>query len=186
MESSEKLKSLVRALSLSRLQACSGLKDLRVEPCETTLPVFGHWMSLIMVAGPCLKIFFKAHYLTDEARALSRNVIGKPTAEIDGARASDFMKEYCNLTAGALKNALGEQQIDAGISLPLLTRGFDEIFSPLPDEKTSFLDRWRIVAPDSGVNCSCLIEVYDDSRLKTLDVARAQNSVKDDGEVEFL
>lgn len=156
------LKTMVRKVTMFRAKQYFHMPEFRDSSVDTSqVPVFGHWMSMIMVAGSSLRLTYKVQYNTrdiyDLAGALSQ---GGP---ID---VSDLMKEFCNVTAGLIKNRLENQQVKVGISLPMVTRGFDEFFHKFQTGSFSSLDAWKLVAKESQFTCLLLVEIFDDSILK--------------------
>jgi hypothetical protein len=156
-----KLTRMVRQVTREKLAVYSGLSEVRIEDCEKSLPVFKHWLGLILVSGAALKLTVKVHYRTAEARTLAAQSFRKSPGEITPAQAADFIKEYCNLVGGHVKRELERASVDAGISLPLVTRGFDELFFPPPDNARSFERHWRLVAGEADLVISCLAMIYD-------------------------
>lgn len=181
---SAELQNLVRQSAVSRLKLYSQREDIVVEEIENPPRVFAHWMSIILVAGRALRATFKAHYMTKEAKYYALKAYAKPIEELTEQQAADYMKEYCNLTAGNIKRLLEVNSVSAGISLPLVTRGFDEVFFPITPGQFIFRDHWRMVSEGHPLDCSVVIEVYDEAQLKDLKID--DQSEEDLGEVDFL
>ena len=80
------------------------------------------------------------------------------------------------LTAG--EPFLEENNVKIGTSLPLLARGFDDIFFPVSSAISSIEDRWRMQSGDVGVLCSTTFEIYrkvkitKERRMLTCNTAR--------------
>ena len=96
-------------------------EGLILEPTDKQL-VYAHWMGLILVGRQGLKTIFKVHFSSNQITGLLGRKFKSKNLMLD------FAKEYCNLVAGAIKAELGKAELDCGISLPLITRGFDETF----------------------------------------------------------
>ena len=156
--------------------------------------VLAHWTALILVSGGDLKLTLKVHYYLDEAKVFGAQA-GSLPENSDSASSDrlthDFIKEYCNLTAGRLKRLFEDQKFVTGISLPLITRGFDEVFSPGPNGTTSFEDAWEFRLDGHSIACTSKVEVIESKTLLELcktgafTLINAAESV-DEGEVEFL
>lgn len=175
------LKTLVRNTSLSRLRALSNLSDVRLEETPESHEIMGHWMSLILISGRKLRITFKTQFANHMAQGFAAHMFRLEKGLVSNSQAQDFMREFCNMTAGYLKNALERHQIALGISLPLLTRGFDDFFFSVSSINKVFMDRWKFVSGDHVLYCAAVIEVLDDVVLTGEDL-----EFKDSGEVEFL
>src|SRR4051794_4093544 len=90
------------------------------------IPVFGKWMTLIILAGGPLRITLKIHYKTTDIK----NLGSKDGIDLS-IHSSSFMKELCNLIAGWMKRKLDQNGLTLGISLPVSSHGFDEVFFPI-------------------------------------------------------
>ena len=69
---------------------------------------------------------FKIQFAIKDARNFAKSNLN--TKEISNSHSKDFIRELCNVIAGYLKHTLSENNIQVGISLPLLARGFDDLF----------------------------------------------------------
>jgi hypothetical protein len=144
-------------------------------------------MAVILVSGSALRVTFKAHYMTRDAKKFAAEAFAKASDQVTDAQAADFMKEFCNLTAGGIKLVLEVSKIPVGISLPLTTRGFDEIFDSQVDEPTAFMTRWCLVSAEAKIWCSATIEIYDSARLQAADLKITDTDEKaPGGDIEFL
>jgi CheY-specific phosphatase CheX len=184
IDSVEVIKEIVRNTSLMRMKQHAANEDIRMGPAKKDLPVFGHYMSLIMVAGEALKVTFRTHFSETDARNFAVRIYGKKPAELTHDQMHDYIKEFCNLTAGGIERALEKQGIYTGISLPLVTRGFDELFYPQADGVNSFEDHWTLLAANASLTCSLGLDVYDWNQVKALKAVDTQPEPH--GEIEFL
>lgn len=182
--SSAPLCELGREVSLARLKAFSRIENLEIREISGTSPVLGFWMCFIMLLGKPMKIIFKAHFGLRNGKNLLRQALGLNPDEILDPQVVDFMKEFCNLTGGAMKSALERQKIETGLSIPLATRGIDEIFD-LFLCKGAVTDRWCIGNSDLFINCSLLTEVYDPSNLDQFSLAAARKMIEKESGVQF-
>jgi len=100
----------------------------------------------------------------------------------------DFVKELCNLTAGYLVQIFEDNDLHIGISLPLCTRGFYEIFSDYQSSSYPIIkynDLWSLEYEDINIFGSVIIEILDTPPLeKILDYEF--NDEDDDEEMDFL
>jgi hypothetical protein len=135
-------------------------------------------MSFILVSGQKVTVLFKAHYMTKEATFFASKAYGNtgPTQN----QALDFFKEFCNLTAGFLKLTLASSKVSVGISLPIMARGFDEIFYPkTPDMVKS---SWGLTCEDQTVYCSTNLTLRESFPIKIKNIHENAST----GDVEFL
>ena len=98
------------------------------DPPRTEL-VYAERMSLVFVAGPSLRILFRAHY--DPSLSASIALGGETASDevrVSAAYTGQLMQEFANLVAGRCKSMLDQKEIETGLSLPLTTGGVDEIF----------------------------------------------------------
>ncbi|MFT6387859.1 MAG: hypothetical protein ACJAUP_001231 [Cellvibrionaceae bacterium] len=65
-----------------------------------------------------------------------------------GARCADFVKEICNVLSGRIQAYFLEYDIHTGLSLPILSRGFDRYLANSNDlkYKSTFSARWKVVS----------------------------------------
>ena len=181
-----KLRDIIRGAATNRLDSCTRSK-LKLEVTEVENPddfVYAYWMSFILLSGKDLQITVKAHFFSDEARHLAAVGLKKQPEQITQPNIQDFMREYCNLVAGEVKASLWASNVTIGLSLPLITRGFDEvIFSDQMDAR-QFSDWWRIGWESGGFTMSFVAEVYQLSVLADLKVPTG--NTRDDGDIDFL
>ena len=152
--------------------------DAVVEEIGEDPGVLGHWMSLALVAAPSIRITFKAHFQTS---SFGGRFVSDDSAE--STRLSrDAMNEYANVVTGILKSGLRSSGVDAGMSLPLSIRGFNEIYFQGEDSEQVLVDRWTIRSEDFSVNCSAVVELLDPEALQAAGVFSVQGS----GDLEWL
>jgi hypothetical protein len=177
----DNLKMLVRNASRSRLKLISKKESIILEEIQGDPKVYAHWMAIILIASRDVRITFKSHYMTPMAKRFAENAYSISTDQITTSQATDFLKEFCNLTAGYIKIALDKASIKAGISLPLVTRGFDEVFFPKVAGHYSIIDQWRLSEHSAIIDCSSVIEIYSEMQLKDI-----SDPDDDHGSVDFL
>lgn len=151
---------LVKKLALARLQFLIKRPDLIIVDDSGENRVFAAWRSLILVSGPQLRITLKVYFRLATAQALAAPVFRTDPKGVHKDQAIDFIREYCNLTAGGIKLALSDLGFQTGISLPIVTRGFDEIFFHL-DGALGKIFHWEICGDDVRLPISCFIETLD-------------------------
>ena len=141
-------------------------------------------MAFVLVSGSALKCTFKAHYTTKNALLLAASQMHMPVSHVPASVGRDFMREFCNLTAGAIKAALFQLNISCGISLPLISRGFDEVmFAADFDLPNVIYDVWQLRWVGGAISCSILYEVFDWEALCEIDASVRSDA---EGDVDFL
>lgn len=142
---------------------------------------YGHWMAFIMISGSAIRIMLKVHF----KRSTAIDILGSKTSgesqEKAERMAMDFMKEQCNLMAGSLKTSFNNAKIITGLSIPLVTRGFDEaVFSDKID-KSKITDVWKLEWPGGSMTCSSVAEILDWNQFTNFSVEEDDDEDEEDG-----
>jgi len=127
-------------LSLMQVVATERLGVLRSQPLK--MPEedmsFDHWISEIRLYFPGIDISFRTHFTSRIARLFAQAMLGEEQP-IDVMVCHSFMTEYCNLTAGGLKNLISdvvaESEESGKLGLPERKPSFDEVTLPDADAK---------------------------------------------------
>jgi CheY-specific phosphatase CheX len=180
-----KLKELVRQVSITRFKQSSQNENYNLleVPKSSEKTVFDHWMSLILISGKSLRITFKTHFNIKTCRKIASPIYGKKPDDIAVRQAQDFVKEFGNLSAGFLKKIFEEQDVDVGISLPLVIRGFDEVFFDKTEDLSKLEDCWKIDNGSTSLVCTSLLEVYQPEIIDELDFNIED---EEEEEIDFL
>lgn len=194
LELKGKVLELIRYASLSRLKIHTASEEISVKELDSAFKpgrILASKMVFILVSGDVMRITFKAHFNTrDAARLAFRIFRGDSPDRISEKQAVDYFKEYGNLVAGSIAALLNSVGIEMGISLPLCTRGFYEIFSDYTEKGLpimTFSDFWKFEVGGHHIFCNALVEVMDIGRLERLIGFKPEDEVKDDdGEMDFL
>lgn len=129
----------------------------------------------------------KSFYLTSHIRALTENFYNETERILlSPNRTHDFIKEFNNLVGGALKLALDRQNLATGISLPVVTRGFDDIFSVKTDETFKYKHFWKIGLPNAYLTLVSAIQITDPTIIKNFNLKDAESVVQVKNEIETL
>jgi len=177
---------MIKNISLDRMREYSHCTDFVLKERLQPEYVYSYWMSLILIVSRSLRLTFKTHYLTTTASFLTHQLV-KGGELVSQRQAIDFMKEYCNLTAGGIKRVLEFVGYPAGISLPVSCRGFDDIFYPKPSNSLGKEAAWDLIVGDKNVTCSVTVEIFDTTELaKIVDVKLDDPALFKSGSVEFL
>lgn len=184
----ESLRKLVRDVSV--VQACQyfGDADVRLDESELALKpgqVVARHTSMVLITSNELRVVFKVHFNTETIRA-SRKHVGRPWDAHDHAAVIDFMKELTNQMGGRLCRVLGAHHITVGMSVPLCTRGTQEIHAEYENKigpVTRISDLWRLTGPFRTLYCSCFIELAHSLDLSDI---RIEDEDIEEGELDFL
>ena len=190
----EKLKELVRHAAISRLKIHAGCAEVETReqgPAFKPGRILASHMVFILVSGDAVRLTFKVHFNTGTARNLAFRIFGGDSPDdIAEKQAIDYFKEYGNLVAGSVVTLLGENDVELGISLPLSTRGFYEVFSDYSEKQhpiITFSDFWELKANGNDIHCSALLEILNPKQLaKLVAYEIVEQADGDDGEMEFL
>lgn len=190
----EKLRELIRHAAMSRLKNHADTSAIEVREMDsgfTPGKILASNMVFILVSGDALRITFKVHFNTRMAKKLAFRIFGGMSAEdISEKQAIDYFKEYGNLVAGSVITHFGNFGVELGISLPLCTRGFYEVFSDYSETQfpvVTYSDFWELAANDFSLFCSALIEILDVAKLGRLTDYEIDEAAIDDGEeMDFL
>jgi len=171
---------------LREFQHYSKISDAQlIDGTTLTAPVFGHWMTVILMANAELRVTVKAFYGGTCGRKLMAFKSKKPAHTVNPRWISDYMKELLNLTCGAVKRELIALDCNVGLSLPLEMRGFDELFAEDRDSSASYSSYlWTIKTEHGPLVFRAEIEALDTEYVANLCWAPQPESA--DADMEFL
>jgi hypothetical protein len=184
MAENERFKFLIRNISLARMIHHGGSTALKVQELKATASIYSHWMAIILISGPSAKIVFKTHFKTKAAQKLAAPAYNKSPDAISRAQAIDFIREFCNLTAGGIKASLLPHNLQLAISLPVVTRGFDEIFFREIANPNSLQDQWKLTGSEIEVICTTTADFFANVDFSKIDENPPDSSGGSD--VEFF
>lgn len=154
--------SCVKRVALSRFHSISQRESFAQLDVRPEGPYLGYWLGLILVSGPGCRIVFKCFFSAEDVRKVAANVYAKRPEDISLRQSHDFVREFCNLTAGGLVKLFGNQGVSLGISLPIIIRGFDDIFyDAVSDSIRSYEDVWSVSDGSSSFVFGALVEIID-------------------------
>ena len=144
--------------------------EMKAEPArEIDRVLFGQKIANIVIAGDEMRLICKLHY-TD---ILGENIMRRSGSSgyISAQKVDDFFLECCNMVGGRIKQIFSDKNSNVGISIPIRTKGFDELFFTL-GQGNEFCSEWHwdlIAADSTTVHCSVFIEILDSTFILTLD-----------------
>lgn len=143
--------------------------------------IFGQKIANILVAGAEIRIIIRIHY-TD---AMGDEFLKKYSAakEISYKKIDDYFMECCNMVAGRLKQSFAENDFNVGISIPVRTKGFDDLFFAVTsNEDVTFEWHWDLFSSvGTSIHFSIFIELLTDENVKKMVFKNDSND-----EVEFF
>lgn len=145
----------------------SGIEEVVLrEASLQDAPVFGHRLCLLLLGNSALRITFKVFFndaTLAHIESIQRSVEGRSPVN-----AVDFMREFANQTCGSAKAFLSSANVCVAMSLPLATRGFDEIFTPANQNRNLLTDTWSLEFGSQEVVCSTMIDVLAWSEVEAV------------------
>ena len=152
-------------------------------------PIHGHWMALILLAGSGMRLTLKAFFEAATCRRVLSQVLRKPDSDIEYRLVADFMREFCNRTGGHIKRQLESTDNPIGLSLPLVTRGFDEVFNVTRASGVdNIIKNWSLGTQYGGLTFVAEIVLTSPQALDHFTWSPPENQSTWDGsdELEFL
>ncbi len=177
---------IARQAFRTALSQQSGSPNILVEDVLTERgPIHGYWLSLILVASPALRVTCKTFFSSGVGKAIMAKALGRPLESITLPLVGDFMREFSNVAGGAMKRTVEGLGMNAGLSLPLVTRGFDVVFEKPPAGKNFLIDIFDLkTSTGHGFTCVLEVEVLDVNEFAKISWA---TEVQDEsGDMEFL
>ena len=189
----DKVAEFVRHSAFLRLKNQADCPDVDVRTlADDFVPgrILANNMAFILISGDSVRITFKVHFNLATAKNLAFRVFGGESAEdIPVRQAFDYVKEYCNLVAGNVVSLFENVGVDLGISLPLCTRGFYEVFSDYAENDypvVTYSRFWRLQANENVIFCSARFELLNRKSLTNLIGFEIPEETIGDSEIEFL
>lgn len=185
---------LIRHASLSRFNIHTGCADaeiIELDPAFKPGRILANNMVFILVSGDALRLTFKVHFNMGTGKNLAFRIFGgNSPSDISGEQAIDYFKEFGNLVAGSIVTSFEKLGLGLGMSLPLCTRGFYEVFSDYTEKDNpviTYSDFWELRVNNNTAYCSALIEILNQKSLECLlDFEIAEDASSDAEEMEFL
>ncbi len=188
MSQIENLRAVIRQLSLSRLSLTAPIPGLTLKETQTAEDlVHGAMMSVILIAGGAFRLAFKAHFTSRSVKNLLVLSTGAPSPSIQETQIKDYMREYCNLVAGGVKASFTSIGVASGISLPLVTDGFDEVLYVASQKPDVVQDLWEVNWSSGAILCGTSLEILDRDQFNKLAIrAEASSTETSSDEDAFL
>jgi CheY-specific phosphatase CheX len=189
----ESTNKLIRHAAIDRVRTHTRENQFMLQEVEDKFKagqVLANWMSLILISGEAIRITLKLQFSHKKIKNIIYPIYSKASpSEITDAQSMDYMKELGNLIAGYSVQMLEKMGIPLGISLPLGTRGFYEIFADYTDAEypvIKYSDLWCIEYGETTIYGTVLTEVLDINTLEKVAFDETSNDDDDEGEFDFL
>lgn len=157
---------------------------------ELPFAVLGHWLGSILVATRVLKVTLKIHY---SLPLIQSDWLERWRSQLESEGRShvtrEFGKEFANWWAGDLKNSLDPGGNQSSMGLPMISRGFDELYSRKSNSRDCHFSAMKIVGPSQGlIWISSLLELKNPKEFADWVWERPLVNIKNPeaGDVEFL
>jgi hypothetical protein len=163
-------KNSCRKISMDRLERYTKIEGLKKRDLfisdGTENPDIGKKLTFVMAESTSVRFSFQAFFTHKMANVFlsgsnkEESVLDHPNEDV-----IDFMKEFCNLTAGGIKMILakGHDKL-SNLSLPMITRSQDSIFlmaDSAVDDIRLIEDSWDICFNNQKITCKITVEIYD-------------------------
>jgi len=119
---------------------------------------FEHWIILILVDLPAVKIQFRVHFASAVARSLTAGILNKSIEQVNAPTCHSVISEYCNLTGVSFKNHFTNSLREC-ISQKAVS------FYAIPEKRMSrnlvqsSPTLWKMVWPEGSLYCSSTISI---------------------------
>jgi hypothetical protein len=166
-----------------------------VLPAPNELPDLDDcWLVKIVVNSKPMNIYFRVYYTVELAKTFYHNKHAAVTKEHPARLYHDFIREFCNLTAGAIKvwlsdtnhvNKQGElivnlpDQKPAQVELPAFGKA---------DSDSVLHDVWQFTVGNHSIVCSSQITIIDQTLVRDILPNTMNEQTSDSGgdEIEFF
>jgi CheY-specific phosphatase CheX len=166
---------------------CETIKSIEAPIFLKDRHVYANWMAVILVSGKGFRASFKVHFDLLVIKEFMATNFHKDVKTIQKHQCMDFVKEFCNLMAGGIQQTLDKIDIKVGISLPIVTKGFDELFEVKSDAE-DLIDFWQLDLGIGKILCHLHTQILDPEVLQKIDSYNdlPEEEEEDDGEIDFL
>ena len=167
----------IRQAATSRFAYITRLQNLEVAENKNWDDFcYGSSMAVILVAGKDFKLFFKVHFHQKKYQQVSGG-------NLLASGVQDVFREYANLTAGAIKQALQDLNVVCGISLPNITSGYDELVFSDTLRSARIIDCFDVVSPNFKFTITITLDIGAGEVLEALtDISLKEH----DDDISFL
>ena len=145
--------------------------------------VHKHFVSNILICNNHIRMIYKVHYNhANSFKILSEYL----KSEVTNNKIDDFFRELCNLIGGRVKQLFQEYDFTLGISIPLTTDGFDELYFPVSFSEMSGEYFWSLKKDKNEILMSLYVEVLQPNALDSLNLTEIDVTATDEDDMEFF
>lgn len=191
----ERVLENVRDCANQRLK--SSLSGLKLEPTdgvEHELDEDEDWLVRIVVHALGARFVFRVYYTVELASHFLAQKKAMKGRQIVPSLAHDFIREYCNLTAGAIKlwlqsqystvNAEGELVVNLPDQKPAAIEEIDSV-KKMSKKSNMIVDFWHYEHEGRQLMCGVDVKVTDPEQLWQI-VSAQKEEVSDEDELAML
>lgn len=180
--------TLLRHISAEQVASFIGTDTPTVCDIDYYTPgqILANEMILVSVSGTALQLLFKIHFNYQQAQNRLKQTVHKGSAPLS-IKDIDFMKELGNQLCGALCRRLASQNLDAGLSIPLSTRGYCEAYADYTNKTSPLLkfgDGWALEGEFGTLYFSCYTEIMENQLIDQLLAISLEDDADD--EIDFF
>lgn len=183
---SPQFSEMIRSFTKNRFESISGLKNISTKELTNKDDfVYGTNQSMIIVAGNNLKLTFKSHFMFKDVGVFLKKLIGSSDLTPKNKNLLfDTFREHANLTAGGIKTQLEKEGMLCGISLPIISSGFDEIVTSDILKPRCLYDYFKVESDEISFIITICLDSLDLSFLDSYEYKPENND--DDDDYDFL
>lgn len=200
-QAKEKLKMMVKNHSVACLDGYTMLSSTEKPVTVKKIPIYSYWLSLVLLSTDQMQIIVKTHFNFKTLEQLLKKAFKKNDFQVSFTFAQGYINEFSNLLGTKVKNSLNDNGILTGMSLPMMTRGFDNYFfeeyfktyRENPDQSQNydhfhFSEIWGLEVLEADFYVSMEVDVLSAElfeRLSTIDFT-ADEKEQESSVLEFL
>ena len=132
------------------IQQHTKVKDFRIEEIQAIDFYLRHWMIWSQLVSGDFRLVFKVFFDQGDVENFILNRLNFAKGDFGTL---EYLREFSNLTLGLVKSCMEQNKVTLGMSVPILMRGFDELFFE-DDLKGKICSRWYLVNADLKFACS--------------------------------
>jgi len=186
----------------ANLRLGSSLSGMKLEPVDTfvyELDEDEDWLVKIVVNADGLKFKFKVYYSVDIAKTFLSQKKALQNRVIAPSLCHDFIREFCNLTAGAIKiwlqsnysssNEAGEFVVNLPDQKPASIEPLENAEKDASSSQEILLDKWCYRLNEQSLICAVEVKVTDWDKVQGLMRGKKTTGLDgqdDSGNIEFL
>lgn len=176
--------TLLRSISAEQVASFTGSEPPAICDIDYYTPgqVLANEMILLSVSGPALQLLFKIHFNYQQAQSRLKQNVHEGSGPLS-VKDIDFMKELGNQLCGAFCRKLASQDIDAGLSIPLSTRGYYEAHADYTNKISPLLkfgEGWALEGDFGTLYFSSYTEIMDNQMIAPLLAISLEDDADDD------